>query len=151
MPAEGAQLAILEGAQSGAVKGLNRRMLIDDVADDPHFGLPSNRDEAGLAQEPERVPRVRRAVVTLTGRVQGVGFRYRVMALAARHPVAGTVRNLRASNALEIDVQGEEAAVEAFIADVLAHPPAMASVDGVVRQRCEEPRQVDGFSLAPSL
>ena len=89
--------------------------------------------------------------MTLTGRVQGVGFRDRVIALAARHPVAGTVRNLRAEDALEIDVEGEPAAVERFIADVLAHPPSFARIENAIRQLVEEPRSVRGFRRAPSM
>ncbi|MGP6157903.1 MAG: acylphosphatase [Vulcanimicrobiaceae bacterium] len=90
-------------------------------------------------------------IVTLTGRVQGVGFRQRVAALASRHPVAGTVRNLRSSEALEIDIEGEEAALNAFIADVLANPPTFARIEHVVRQRGEAPRAAQGFRIASSL
>jgi hydrogenase maturation factor HypF (carbamoyltransferase family) len=89
-------------------------------------------------------------IVTLMGRVRGVGFRYRVLEIAAKHPVAGTVRNLRSADALEIDVQGDDADVERFIADVLAHPPALARVDNAVRQRGEELLSVADFSIAPS-
>jgi acylphosphatase len=72
---------------------------------------------------------MKRAIVTLHGRVQGVGFRERVLQIARGHDVAGTVRNLRAGYLLEIDVEGEDGAV-----------------DGVHR-RPEEPRGVAGFEL----
>lgn len=88
---------------------------------------------------------MRREIVEIKGRVQGVGFRYTVSAIAGRHPVSGTVRNLR-SGAVEIDVEGDDDIVEAFIDDVLAHPPRMARVDAVAR-RSAEPRGIRGFDV----
>ena len=75
----------------------------------------------------------KRQIVILGGRVQNVGFRDAVVEVAARHPVAGTVRNLRGREALEIDVEGDDVAVEAFLDDVLAHPPRYGRVDSVLR------------------
>jgi len=78
--------------------------------------------------------------------VQGVGFRYTVTRLAARFPVAGTVRNLR-SDAVEIDVEGDDDAVNDFIDAVLGNPPSGASVDRVKRRE-EQARGISGFSVA---
>jgi len=55
--------------------------------------------------------------VLYSGRVQGVGFRYTAHSLAAGHPVAGYVRNLP-SGEVELVVEGEDNAVEAFLAAV---------------------------------
>ena len=55
--------------------------------------------------------------VLYSGRVQGVGFRYTAQALAAGYPVAGYVRNLP-SGEVELVAEGEESAVEAFLAAV---------------------------------
>jgi len=55
--------------------------------------------------------------VLYSGRVQGVGFRYTTQALAVGHPVAGYVRNLP-SGEVELVVEGEDSAVEAFLAAV---------------------------------
>jgi acylphosphatase len=55
--------------------------------------------------------------VLYSGRVQGVGFRYTTRTLAAGHPVAGYVRNLP-SGEVELVVEGEDSAVEAFLAAV---------------------------------
>jgi len=93
---------------------------------------------------------VKRVLLTLTGRVQGVGFRERVVQTAARHPVAGTVRNRRWPAALEIDVEGDDAAVERFLADVLANPPHLARLDHAIRQAGEYPRGLSGFRQAPT-
>ena len=51
------------------------------------------------------------------GRVQGVGFRYAACRVAAGHEVSGTVRNLP-DGRVECIVEGEEAEVEAFLADL---------------------------------
>jgi acylphosphatase len=55
-----------------------------------------------------------------TGRVQGVGFRATAVAIARRHAVTGSVRNL-ANGTVELEAQGERAAVDAFLADVADH------------------------------
>ena len=88
-----------------------------------------------------------RTIAVLSGRVQNVGFRYTVLRLARRYDVAGTVRNLRDGARVEIDVEGEAAAVEAFLDDVLAHPPSGAHVDGVERT-VAEPRGLRTFTSA---
>lgn len=53
--------------------------------------------------------------VLYSGRVQGVGFRYTTQSLATGYPVAGYVRNLP-SGEVELVAEGEENAVEAFLA-----------------------------------
>ncbi len=55
--------------------------------------------------------------VLFQGRVQGVGFRERARDTAARHPVTGWVRNEPDGTVL-LEVQGEEAAVERYLADL---------------------------------
>jgi acylphosphatase len=72
--------------------------------------------------------------------VQGVFFRQTVLEIAARHAVAGTVRN-RADGSLEIDVEGQPAAVDAFLDEVAEHPPTLARVDRTTR----EPRALSGM------
>lgn len=86
-----------------------------------------------------------RVILELRGRVQGVGFRYRVLQTAARFAVSGTVRNLR-SGAVEIDAEGEEKEVAAFHEAVLANPPRSARIDETQR-RTAEPRHISGFGV----
>jgi acylphosphatase len=92
---------------------------------------------------------VKREVVVLHGRVQGVGFRERVLEIARRHPIAGSVRNLRDGATLEIDVEGDDAVVDRFVADVLEHPPYFGAVESVSREP-RDARGASGFTVAPS-
>ncbi len=92
---------------------------------------------------------MRRAIVTLSGRVQAVGFRDAVQRIASGYDVAGTVRNVRDGERVEIDVEGVDDDVRAFLDDVLAHPPRYAHVERVER-RDAEPLGRHGFSVAPT-
>lgn len=91
-----------------------------------------------------------RTIVTLSGRVQGVGFRYTVMRIAKRYDVAGTVRNLRDGERVEIDAEGEADVVDAFVENILEQPPRGARIDGIQR-RSAEPRLLRTFSEAPTV
>ncbi len=77
--------------------------------------------------------------VLVSGRVQGVGFRYFVAGEAKRLALAGFVRNLR-DGRVEAAISGESAKVEALLAACRQGPPG-SRVDGVA----VEP--VDGESL----
>ena len=57
----------------------------------------------------------------LSGRVQGVGFRYFTEALAARYNIQGYVRNIY-DNKLEIVCQGEPDNLNKFILEVKNGP-----------------------------
>jgi acylphosphatase len=85
---------------------------------------------------------VRRRVV-VTGRVQGVGFRYAVSERARTRGVAGWVRNLP-SGQVEAVFEGEASAVEAMVG-YCRRGPLGASVDDV-RVTVETPAGEAGFS-----
>jgi acylphosphatase len=91
---------------------------------------------------------VKRELVVLHGRVQGVFFRQTVLEIAARHPVAGTVRNRR-DGTLEIDVEGDATAVDAFLDEVAANPPELARVERTTRE-ARTPGGMRGFRAASS-
>jgi acylphosphatase len=52
--------------------------------------------------------------VQYSGRVQGVGFRYTVQALAPAYPVAGWVRNL-ANGDVELVAEGPPEEIDSFL------------------------------------
>ncbi|QQS02649.1 MAG: carbamoyltransferase HypF [Austwickia sp.] len=64
--------------------------------------------------------------IVVTGVVQGVGFRPHVARLAARHGLTGWCRN--SSTAVTVEVQGAEAAVEAFRAELVEQAPPLAKI-----------------------
>ncbi|MGI8655674.1 MAG: acylphosphatase [Pyrinomonadaceae bacterium] len=66
---------------------------------------------------------------TISGEVQGVGYRFFAQRAAARHQVNGYVRNLR-DGSVEALAEGDAASVEAFKHD-LATGPAHAFVANI--------------------
>ncbi|MBV9028425.1 MAG: acylphosphatase [Candidatus Eremiobacteraeota bacterium] len=66
--------------------------------------------------------------VRIRGGVQGVFFRATVRRIASRYDVHGFVRNV-GTDVVEIEAEGAAEVVNAFIADVLAHPPPGARID----------------------
>jgi acylphosphatase len=88
--------------------------------------------------------RVRRRFV-ITGRVQGVGFRWFAYDAAAREGVDGWVRNLP-DGRVEADVEGDVEAVDRVEA-ALRRGPAQSRVDEVdVDERAPDGRGT-GFSI----
>lgn len=77
----------------------------------------------------------------VTGRVQGVGFRYFVQREASRLGLVGWVRNLAEGN-VEVLAQGEPKAVDALVAK-LRQGPSLAWVQHLVAT----PRKPDSSLL----
>ncbi|MDZ7850503.1 MAG: carbamoyltransferase HypF [Halodesulfurarchaeum sp.] len=71
-----------------------------------------------------------RASVQVQGVVQGVGFRPFVYRRAAEHDLAGSVRNTGDAG-VEILLQGNSGAVDAFLADLRDSPPPLSRVTTV--------------------
>jgi hydrogenase maturation protein HypF len=63
------------------------------------------------------------------GIVQGVGFRPFVVRVAARHALAGWVRN--DSDGVLLEIRGRADALEAFVHELCAGPPALARIDSL--------------------
>ncbi len=55
-----------------------------------------------------------RKYIIVTGRVQGVGFRYHAMNLAMEYHLTGWVRNM-SNGGVEMEVQGTQEQVEMFV------------------------------------
>jgi hydrogenase maturation protein HypF len=85
--------------------------------------------------------------VRVRGVVQGVGFRPFVYRLAQRHALAGSVVN--SADGLDIVVEGPAAAIDAFLSDLHASPPAAAVIADVTAQPIDASGCV-GFRIATS-
>lgn len=85
----------------------------------------------------------------ITGRVQGVGFRYAMQHEAARRGVSGWVRNRR-DGSVEALLQGEASAVEALIDWARRGPPGARVTELRSTAAAGEPT-VPGFELRPTV
>lgn len=81
----------------------------------------------------------------ISGRVQGVGFRFFTEAAAAREGLQGWVQNLP-DGRVEITVEGEADAVERFERDI-GHGPSGARVSDVHVEETVPTRRGTGFSV----
>jgi hydrogenase maturation protein HypF len=84
---------------------------------------------------------VRGLSVRVRGIVQGVGFRPFVYQLASEHGLKGWVRNT--NRQVEIELDGDEAALERFLRDLRERAPPLARIDEVSVER----RPASGFTL----
>jgi acylphosphatase len=82
---------------------------------------------------------------TITGDVQGVGYRYFAQRAAAHHQVVGYVRNLK-DGSVEVLVEGPAQKVEAFRHD-LATGPAYAVVQNVEEINIEPTGSYSAFRI----
>jgi hydrogenase maturation protein HypF len=71
----------------------------------------------------------KRAVISVRGIVQGVGFRPFVYRLAHRHQLNGWVRNT--SGKVEIEVEGGESAIRNFLQELKTQAPPMARIEQI--------------------
>lgn len=94
-------------------------------------------------------PREVRRHVTVTGVVQGVGFRPFVHRIATELGLAGFVGN--DSGAVFLEVQGERALVQEFVRRLRAQAPPLARVAAVaVTDRAADPACVPQFQIVAS-
>lgn len=83
---------------------------------------------------------------TVTGRVQGVGYRMWTLDRARAHGVAGWVRN-EPDGTVTALVQGHDDDVTAMVSD-LDDGPDWARVDGVTSSDIDVDPGLDGFRIA---
>lgn len=86
-----------------------------------------------------------RAHVVISGRVQGVSYRYATLQAAQRHRVQGWVRN-RADGRVEAAFEGARHDVEAMITWCRKGPPA-ANVDDVDVDWLSATDRFSGFNI----
>jgi acylphosphatase len=88
------------------------------------------------------------ARLTITGRVQGVGYRDWAVATGQRLGLSGWVRNRR-DGAVEALIVGDEAAVGRMI-EACRHGPSLARVDGIDVEPVDLDILPDGFTRLPT-
>ncbi len=94
-------------------------------------------------EDPRADERVRCRVV-LSGRVQGVGFRFYAVRAARNLGLGGYVRN-RPDGRVETEIEGMRTAVEAFIERMRLGPSGAAVQD--VRLEWIAPQEEEGFRI----
>ncbi|MEO0429605.1 MAG: acylphosphatase [Pseudomonadota bacterium] len=82
--------------------------------------------------------------LSVTGRVQGVGFRYWLRDRATAHGLAGWCRN-EADGSVSALIAGPPEAVDALLAECRDGPPA-AAVDEVATEAADDPGS-DSFDI----
>lgn len=91
---------------------------------------------------------IERRRVRVTGAVQGVGLRPWSLRTAGRLGLAGSARNAGAG--FELELEGEHAAIESFLAALREAPPDGARVDAL-HQTAEAPCGSRAFRVEPSV
>jgi acylphosphatase len=87
----------------------------------------------------------RRLTARIAGVVQGVGFRYYTLNQALKAGISGYVRNLP-DGAVEVEAEGEEGCLEAFIGSLRSGPPG-ALVDDLKFEWADYTGKYQGFSI----
>ena len=90
-----------------------------------------------------------RADIRIHGIVQGVGFRPFVHRLVAEYGLAGYIKNTSSGVALELE--GERAALEAFLAALPERAPALALIEKIEAAFSPELMGYRGFEIRKSL
>lgn len=88
---------------------------------------------------------MKRYVLTVSGHVQGVGFRYHVQRAAARIGLTGFVRNLD-SGQVYIEVQGDEGKIDEF-KQAITHDVPFATVNGIEAEETQIRLQEGSFRV----
>jgi len=86
--------------------------------------------------------------ISVTGIVQGVGFRPFVYGLATRLNLQGWVCNT--SGGVEIEVQGQKSNIESFIHSLTAEAPPLARIDSINVQAGSADVEYSSFDIRPS-
>ena len=83
--------------------------------------------------------------VLLSGRVQGVGFRYFTESVAEKYSVKGYVGNTPAGK-VEIVCQGEEEEVSSFI-DEVSKGPAFSVITDIITEELKDKKVYNTFEI----
>lgn len=94
--------------------------------------------------EIDRIMEIIREHFVFTGRVQGVGFRYKVSRMAHHYKVTGWIRN-NANGSVEAQLQGREEALDQIVQQL--NQDAYICIDWIAREHMEPDREERGFSV----
>jgi len=83
--------------------------------------------------------------ILISGRVQGVGFRYFAVSIAEKYDVRGYVANKR-NGKVEIVCQGEEEELQSFMEEV-KKGPAFSVVTDTVMEEIPEEKKYNKFDI----
>jgi len=90
-----------------------------------------------------------RIKITVSGIVQGVGFRPFIYRTAVKHGLAGYVRN-RGDAGVEVLLEGEGQHIEGFMADLAAEKPPQARIDQIQRTQLSGANEYSNFTIIKS-
>ena len=90
-----------------------------------------------------------RIKITVTGIVQGVGFRPFIYRTAKKHQLFGYVRN-RGDAGVEIFLEGNEKDVTSFQSDLKTNPPPLAQIYEIIAILIEGKNQYSDFTIYES-
>lgn len=88
------------------------------------------------------------ANVRVRGIVQGVGFRPFLHRLMKEYSLSGWIRNT--PEGVEIEAEGDEAAIDAFAAAIRSDAPSLASVEGISIHKTGARKGYRGIAILPS-
>ena len=90
------------------------------------------------------------AIVTFSGRVQGVGFRFTTNEIAGKYAVVGWVRNL-SNGRVQLVVKGSTNQVDGFIDEIIRNSRLSELIDGHLVEKCasEDLETVKTFEIRP--
>ena len=94
--------------------------------------------------EIDRIMEIIREHFVFTGRVQGVGFRYKVSRLTHHYKVTGWIKN-NADGSVEAQLQGREEALDQIVRQL--NQDAYIRIDWITRERMEPDREEQIFSV----
>ncbi|MCW3994546.1 MAG: carbamoyltransferase HypF [Candidatus Bathyarchaeota archaeon] len=90
-----------------------------------------------------------RVKLSITGIVQGVGFRPFIYRLAVQKGLSGYVRN-RGDAGVEVLLEGDVKSVESFMLDLIQKKPPLAQIDHITRAELSGENQYANFTIYKS-
>lgn len=91
---------------------------------------------------------MQRVRLVVVGIVQGVGFRPYIHRLVTEYGLNGWIRN--ESYGVELELEGEPDAIEAFVAHLKAQPPRLAVIEALRVEPCGALKNYQGFAIRSS-